>query len=165
LLYNSDSSLSLRAYSNVGWADYLDTRCFTTAFCIFLGSSHSWCSKHQNVVSHSSTEAEYRAMVDIPLALRWLCDHHCDMGVSVSAPIPMHCDNKSAIAITSDHVFHDCTKYIEVDCHITHHEYEKGKITLSYIPSGAQLADLFTTAQTSSQFREILSKLSAFDSL
>ncbi|XP_020246350.1 uncharacterized protein LOC109824225 [Asparagus officinalis] len=30
-----DSSLSLRAYSDVGWADDVDTRRFTTDFCIF----------------------------------------------------------------------------------------------------------------------------------
>ena len=79
------------------------------------------------------------------------------------APVLMHCDNKSVIAITFKHVFHDRTKHIEIDCYITRQEYEKGMITLPYVPSGAQLADLFTKAQTSTQFREILFKLSMFD--
>jgi len=39
LLYNSDSSLSLLAYSDAGGVDDLDTRRSTTGFCIFLGSS------------------------------------------------------------------------------------------------------------------------------
>jgi len=58
------------------------------------------------------------------------------MGVSISAPILMHCDNKSVMAIASNPVFHTLTKNIEVDCHITRQEYEKGKIILLYL-SGA----------------------------
>ena len=103
-------------------------------------------------------------MTDTTLELRWLRNLLCDMGVSMIAPILMHCDIKSAIAITFNPVFHDRTKHIEVDCHITRHEYEKGKITLLYVPSRAQLADLFTKAQTSTQFREIYSN-SMFDPL
>jgi len=76
-----------------------------------------------------------------------------DMGVSVSKHIFMHCDDKSVIAIISNPAFHERTKHIKVDCHITHQECEKGKITLLYVPSGAQLAD----------FCEVLSKLSMFD--
>ena len=106
-----------------------------------------------------------RSATDTTLELRWLRDLMCDMGISVVAPIPIHCDNKSTIDITSNPVFHDHAKHIEVDCHITRQEYEKGKITLLYAPSSAQLADLFTKAQTSTQFREILFKLSMFDPL
>ena len=59
-LFLADSPLSLRAYSDVGWVDDLDTRHFTTEFCMFLESSLiSWHSKRQDIVSHSSTEAEY----------------------------------------------------------------------------------------------------------
>jgi len=54
-------------------------------------------------------------------------------------------------------------RYIEIDCYITRQEYEKGRIALPYVPSGAQLVDLFTKAQTSTQFREILFKLLMFD--
>jgi len=61
-------------------------------------------------VPRSSTKAKYHAMADTTSELRWLGDLLCDMGVSVFAPVPMHCDNKSVIAIASKHVFHDRTK-------------------------------------------------------
>jgi len=76
------------------------------------------------------------------------------VGVPVVIHIHMQCHNKSDIAIASNPVFHDRTKHIEVDCQITRQEYEKGEITLPYVPSEAQLADLFTKAQTSQQFRD-----------
>ena len=164
LLYNSDLSLSLQVYSDIEWADDPDTRCSTIGFCIFLGSSLiSLRSKRQDVVSRSNTEAEYHAMVDTTLEFQWLSEILCDMGISMVAHVPMHCDSKSVIVIASKLVFHDRTKHIEIGCHITCQEYKKGKITLPYILFGAQLADLFTKAQTSAQFREILFKLSICD--
>ena len=88
-------------------------------------------------------------MADIALELRWLRDLLCDMGVSVITNVPMHCDNKSVITIASNLVFHDCTKHIEIDSHITRQEYEKCMIILLYVSSRAQLADLFNKAHTS----------------
>ena len=85
-------------------------------------------------------------MTNTPLGLRWLRDLLCDIGSSVITHVLMHCDNKSAIAITFNPIFHDRTKHIEVDYHITRQEYEKRRIILPYVPSRAQLADLFTKA-------------------
>ena len=164
LFYSSDSPLTLRAYSDAGWADDPDTRRSTTGYCIFLGTSLiSWRSKRQEVVSRSSTEAEYRAMADTTLEIHWLCEFLSDIGIPIETPIPMHCDNKSAIAIASNPVFHNRTKHIDVDCHITRQAYEKKIISLPYTPSSSQLADFFTKAQTSPQFRLLLSKLSVYD--
>ncbi|XP_057976134.1 uncharacterized mitochondrial protein AtMg00810-like [Malania oleifera] len=64
LFFLSTSSLKLCAYSDADWAIDPTDRKSTTGFYIFLGDSLiSWKSKNQVVVLHSSTEAEYRAMV------------------------------------------------------------------------------------------------------
>ncbi|KAL5541316.1 hypothetical protein UlMin_022187 [Ulmus minor] len=59
-------------------------------------------SKKQTVVSQSSTEAEYRAMASTTKEIVWLRWLLADMGVSLSHPTPMYCDNKSAIQILAD---------------------------------------------------------------
>src|SRR3954466_4801519 len=102
-------------------------------------------------------------MADSTLEIHWLGDFLSDIGISVETPIPMHCDNKSAIDIVSNPVFHNRTKHIDVDCHITRQAYEKKIISLPYMPSSFQLADFFTKAQTSLQFHLLLSKLSVYD--
>ena len=72
--YSSRSSLEFHAYSNADWAGNPTDRCFITSFCFMLSTSLvSWSSKKQDVVSHSSTEAEYHALADTTCELVWLC--------------------------------------------------------------------------------------------
>jgi len=59
-------------------------------------------------------------------------------------------------------VLHERTKHVEVSCHVTRLKYTVKKIVLPYIPSKEQVVDVFTKAQTISQFRYFLSKLSVF---
>uniref|UniRef100_A0A2N9HRD4 Reverse transcriptase Ty1/copia-type domain-containing protein n=1 Tax=Fagus sylvatica TaxID=28930 RepID=A0A2N9HRD4_FAGSY len=68
----------------------------TTGYCFLLGSSLiSWCSKKQSVVARSSTEAEYRALVDATSELLWLHWLLTDMGAPQTISTPIHCDNRS----------------------------------------------------------------------
>jgi hypothetical protein len=50
--------------------------------------------------------------------LRWLL---ANMRVFFSHPTPMYCDNQSSIQIAHNLVFHERTKHIKIDCHLTRH--------------------------------------------
>ena len=72
LHYSSRSFLELHAYSDADWAGDPTDKCSITGFCFLLGTSLvSWRSKKQDVVSRSSTEAEYRALTDTTCELVW----------------------------------------------------------------------------------------------
>ena len=89
--------------------------------------------------------------------LRWLL---ADIRVFFSHPTSMYCDNQSSIQIAHNSVFHERTKHIEIDCHLTRHHLKHGTITLHFVPSSLQIADFFTKAHSISRFRFLVGKLS-----
>ena len=123
LRFSSHSSLTLQAYSDADWAGDPTDRRSTTGYCFLLGDSLiSWRSKKQTIVARSSTEAEYRALAATTAELIWLRWLLQDLCVNYSTAIKLHCDNRSAIQIAHNDVFHERTKHIEIDCHfICHH--------------------------------------------
>ena len=158
--YFAHTLLELCAYFDFNWAGDPVDRCSTTCYCFFLGSSLiSWRSKKQTVVSRSSTEAEYCALADTTQELLWLRWLLKDMGVLHSTATSLHCDNRSAIQIAHNDVFHDRTKHIEIDCHFIRQHVNSGIIQLQFVSSTAQVADLFTKTHLPGHFHELLSKL------
>jgi hypothetical protein len=122
LYFSSQSFLQLHAYTNVDWGGDPTNRRSTTGYCFLLGTSViSWRSKKQTVVARSSTEAEYCALADTTSELLWLRLLLQDMGVSLSSATHVYYDNRSAIQIVHNDVFHERTKHIKIDCHFVRH--------------------------------------------
>ena len=58
----------------------------------------------------------------------------------------IYCDNTSAIQITQNPVQHTKTKHIKILHNFIRDNVEKGKVSLHYVPTTEQLADIFTKA-------------------
>ena len=118
LLYKPCASLCVRGFSDADWASCRSDRGSTSGYCTFVGGNLvTWRSKKQNVVARSSAEAEYRAMTHTASEMLWVRSLLRDLGIDVSTPMQMFCDNQAAIFIAKNPVFHERTKHIEVDCH------------------------------------------------
>uniref|UniRef100_A0A2N9FVX0 Uncharacterized protein n=1 Tax=Fagus sylvatica TaxID=28930 RepID=A0A2N9FVX0_FAGSY len=119
----------------------------------------TWVSKKQHTVSRSSTEAEYRALASGAAELAWIRQVLCDLGVVLPHAPTMWCDNTSAIALASNPVFHSRTKHIEVDYHFVRERVVRGDLSLLFISTDDQLADLFTKPLSTQRFQRLTSKL------
>ena len=160
ILLSSASELTLQGWCDSDWAACPLTRRSLSGWLVFLGQSPiSWKTKKQHTVSLSSAEAEYRSMTAITCELKWLKGLLLSLGVHHPKAIPLFCDSQSAIHIANNPVFHERTKHIEVDCHFVRDAIQDGLISPSYVPTTAQLADIFTKALGKTQFDLLMSKL------
>ncbi|KAL2230510.1 UNVERIFIED_CONTAM: Retrovirus-related Pol polyprotein from transposon RE1 [Sesamum indicum] len=143
--------LHLSVYSDAYCAAYVDSRRSLTGYCIFFVSTPiSWNTKKQTTVSRSTKEAEYCCIVEASCELTWVSFVLQDLLIPLNTPVPFYCNNKTALHITENPIFHERTKHIEIDCHIVRDKY-KGLIKPMHLSSKIQLADLLTKALTATQ--------------
>ncbi|CAM8922970.1 unnamed protein product [Rhodiola kirilowii] len=160
LYFSTTSDLTLRAFCDADWAACPLTRRSITGHCFMPGPCIiSWKTKKQPVVSRSSAESEYRFMAAVCCELTWLARLISDMGVPVSAPIHLHCDNKAAIHIAPNPVFHERTKHVELDCHLVRSHVISRFVLPLHINTNDQPADIFTKTLTREQLCYLCSKL------
>lgn len=91
--------------------------------------------------------------------LAWLTRLLHELSVTSIVSVPVHCDSQSAIYIARNPVFHERTKHIELDCHFVREKLHDGLISLSYVPSRLQLADMLTKPLSGMTHKFILGKL------
>lgn len=108
----------------------------------YLGS---WRSKKQEVVAQSTTEAEYIATAEACKEAVWLKLLCSDIGVQ-QGPIPLWCDNKSAIDLAVDPKFHSRTKHIRVRFHFIREVVEEGGVNLQKVKTDVDTVDALTEA-------------------
>lgn len=164
ILISKGSNLNLCNYSDSDWAKCRSTRRSVTGFSMFLGNSLiSWKSKKQTVVSRSSAEAEYRALASATCEVIWLTNLLQDLNIKPAKPITMYSDNKAAIQIASNPVFHDRTKHFEIDLHFIRDKIIEGIMKPSKIESEKNIADILTKGLASDQHNYLLNQLNMFD--
>ena len=160
LVYEKRRHLDIEAFSDADWAGSPFDRRSTTGFCVFVGGNMvSWKSKKQHTVACSSAESEYRAMAQTTRELVWLKQLLKELGEEIKKPMQLYCDNKAAMYIASNPVFHERTKHIEVDCHYVREKLLEGSISTTFVVTDNQLADIFTKSLSGSRIRIIRNKL------
>ncbi|GAV62321.1 LOW QUALITY PROTEIN: hypothetical protein CFOL_v3_05845 [Cephalotus follicularis] len=164
LIYRPNRHMDLVAYSDVDWAGSASDHRSTTGYCTFVGGNLvSWRSKKQTTVARSSTVTPRGTGVTHTTAeLMWLRSLLLEMGLLVSKPMKMFCDNQTVIYIASNPVYHERTKH-EVDCHFVRDAVMKKLVETPFVSSSGQLADVLTKSLFAPNFRMCCNKLSMGD--
>ncbi|KAL2235782.1 UNVERIFIED_CONTAM: Retrovirus-related Pol polyprotein from transposon RE2 [Sesamum indicum] len=160
LFFPLQNKLNLIAFSDADWGGCLQTRKSLTGFCVFLGETPiSWKTKKQVTVSRSTAEAEYRSLASTVCELVWINYMLQEFEIEAGLPIPLFCDNKGAIHITANPVFHKRTKHLDIDCHIVREKFKQGLVLPTHVKATDQVADIFTKSLPAPAFQVMKSKL------
>ncbi|GKD45130.1 ribonuclease H-like domain-containing protein [Tanacetum coccineum] len=121
----------LKAYSDVDWAK-----------CV-------------NIISKSSSEAEYRALASVTSEIIWVLKVLKDLGYDNLLPISLFCDSKLAIKIADNPIFYERTKHLEIDLHFVREKILKGVIKTVKVESANQIADILTKGLDTIQHNKV----------
>ena len=155
-------------FADANWGGCQDTRRSTTGWLIRLGRCPiDWRSQKQPTAALSSCEAEYVAVCDATQSAMWLHQLLVEIGFiawmcpnATSPPVPLILsDNKSAIALAHNDGSHGYSKHIAIKHHFIREQVEAKFVSLQWISTHQQLADIFTKAlptRTFAKFRDQL---------
>lgn len=142
LLFKKTENRNVEGFADADWGGSDDARS-TTGYCTKVwGNVVTWRSKKQTVVARSSTEAKYRAIAHGVCELIWIQWLLEEINVSISGPVKLNSDSESAIAIVHNPIQHDRMKHVRIDRNFIKTEIENGTISLNFVPTKQQEADM-----------------------
>lgn len=160
ITYYREGHVCIRAFSDSDWAGDVDTRRSRTGIVVFIASGPViWQSRAQRTVALSSCEAEYMALTEAIKEIMWLRQFLGELDIPFNADIPLYIDNKAAIALAKNPVHHARSKHIDIRYKFIREIIETRLVTPVYVPTGENIADLFTKATTTATFRKLVDKL------
>ena len=160
ILYSYTDNFDLLGYTDSDWAGDTETRKSTSGYAFFLGSGViSWSSKKQQVVALSTAEAEYMALASGACQAIWLRWMLRELMHEQAGPTKLMCDNKSAIALAKNPVFHGRSKHIDIKYHYIREQVKDGEIELNFCRSEDQIADILTKPLKADLFERLKTML------
>jgi hypothetical protein len=93
-------------------------RCAIIGYAFLInGRAVSWSSKHQEIMSLSTTESKYVVVTHGGKEGLWLCSLLSKVFNPIKTPTMLFSDNQAAIALMCNHQYHTWTKHIDVHYH------------------------------------------------
>lgn len=157
--FTKAENLHLTAYSDSDWAGDRDTRHSTTGFLLLLGNSPiMWYSGKQNMVTTSSTEAEYVALSHAAKEVTYIRN----LLESIQFPQPttiIYGDNQGALFLGDNPKTSSRTKHIDIKFHHIRELTENNFVKLVYIQTKQMIADVLTKPLDGPKFNSFLDVL------
>lgn len=156
LCYSKGAKVKLVGYSDSSHNIDEDDGRSTSGHIFYLGESPiTWSSTKQEIVTLSSCEAEFMAATEAAKQAIWLQELLSEAIGEESRRVVIKVDNKSAIALTKNPVFHGRSKHIHRRFHFIRECVENEQIEVEHVPGSEQKADILTKSLGRTKFREM----------
>ncbi|KAK7861884.1 hypothetical protein R5R35_001481 [Gryllus longicercus] len=151
--------LVVTGYSDSDFGNDFDTRRSMSGYVFLLSNGAvTWSSQTQKAVTLSTTEAEYVAASEATKEVTWIRQFLDDIGEPVQEPTNLKMDNQGALCLVKNPVFHKRTKHVDIKYYIRE-KLEEGTISVSFVPSDRELADVFTKPTPRDHFHKLIFNL------
>ena len=155
ITYVRGSGLSLNVYADADYAIKENDRRSVSGMALTLGGTVvSHASTTQRVVSLSTSETEYIAAGDgvkealfVRAVLSFIAPETCGASINVLE------DNQGTKALIENHLSSARSKHIDVRFHFIRELFKARKISVEYVASAEQRADILTKALSRANFR------------
>ena len=152
LWYPRGSHIGLTCYSDAEFARYKVDRKSSSGTYHFLGHFLvSWFSTKQNLVALSTTEVTYVVAGSCYAQAIRMKQTLRDYDIYLDK-IPIMCDKTSVINLSKKPIQHSRTKHIEIRHYFLRDHVKKWDISLNFVSTEKQLADIFTKPLNEEQF-------------
>lgn len=153
VFYKRNTEVNLLGYTDSDYARDVDDRRSTSGYVFLLnGTAICWSSRKQDIVTLSSTEAEYVAATACACHCVWLKGILQELWVIDSKCVDILCDNDSTIKLSKNPVMHRRTKHIDVRYHYLRNLSSEGVVQLVFCGTNDQVADIMTKPIKLDQF-------------
>ncbi|MBW0500660.1 hypothetical protein O181_040375 [Austropuccinia psidii MF-1] len=136
------------AYADADWGNSVVNRRSTSVYTVTVnGHLASWRTKKQPTVSHSTTEAEHKALSDMTKEVEWLMRLLKEIYSNEGNSTPqLFNDNKGAIDLALSNTNHKGfkTKHMDIKYHSIRDLIKNSVIKLKYVSTKFMAADFLT---------------------
>jgi len=148
LFYPWNNQLKMTAYTDASYGNCLDTRRSFCGYIFQLGNATiSWRCRKQRSIATSTCEAEYMALAMTTKHHLWLKRGTQEL-LKEDIPTALFCDSNAAIDVAYNPKLNDRSKHIDIAYHFTREQIEQGNVSVMYVPSEENLADICTKGMT-----------------
>lgn len=157
LVYSKENGNNvLTGYSDSDLGGFIGDRRSTAGMVFYLNESLiTWVSQKQRCVALSSCEAEFMAATAAACQAVWLRKLLNQVTDEYIDPVVIYIDNKSAIDLAKNPVFHGRSKHIDIRYHFIRECIERGEIVVKHVSSENQKADILTKALVTVKFERM----------
>nr|GEY57559.1 uncharacterized mitochondrial protein AtMg00810-like [Tanacetum cinerariifolium] len=140
-----ESKVTLTGFSDSDFGKDMNDGKSTGGTTFYMnGNLVTWASQKQRSVALSLCEAEFMAATMAACQGIWLCRLLTEITGQKVPPVTLFVDNRSALDLMKNPVFHGRSKHINIRYHFIRECVENGEIIVNHVCGTKQKADILT---------------------